>query len=351
MPGDVPDGFELLLSTDGATFTPVLAGHLSTLMAEQAFVLDEPVEATHAQLRILGAHGGGFGQVVLGEWKVVADPGVVPEPPWTSARRAASTSGVRRPEAMSRGSTPRSRTCTSPSGWSMTIHRSEYVSVEPGAPLTWAIGFRAGRAAQVERPRVGGRARIEPRPADRRGRRRDQPRRAGGAVGGVRSMDPGACAGRQRDAVRSSPTAPGPAPSGCARCRSPARRDTGQRELPAAIRVIERATDGDYRSVLGEWGAASPAGPYERLTVPDVAMPPADAGRPTTRPRPPARFAPGQPASGRVSADVDVDWYAITVPEGDNSLMLEVAGRPIAGRRPDTLRRERPARPDAVRAR
>jgi hypothetical protein len=32
-----------------------------------------------------------------------------------------------------------------------------------------------------------------------------------------------------------------------------------------------------------------------------------------------------------VSADVDVDWYAVHVPDGDNSLRLEVDGRPIVG--------------------
>ena len=75
---DVPSSVELLLSSDGVTYTRVLATDLSTLMSEQAFVLDGPVEATHAQLRLSGAHGGGSGGVWLGEWKVIAMPGVVP---------------------------------------------------------------------------------------------------------------------------------------------------------------------------------------------------------------------------------------------------------------------------------
>ena len=49
--GTVRD-FELLLSEDGVTYETVLSGELSGALAEQAFVLPEPIPARFAQLRI-----------------------------------------------------------------------------------------------------------------------------------------------------------------------------------------------------------------------------------------------------------------------------------------------------------
>ena len=51
-------------------------------------VLPEPVLATHAQLRILSVHGGGFGQVILGEWKVIAPVAAATRRTQSRVRRA-----------------------------------------------------------------------------------------------------------------------------------------------------------------------------------------------------------------------------------------------------------------------
>ena len=45
--------FELLTSLDGSTYDVVLSGELSPLDSDQAFVLDAPVMARYAQLRVL----------------------------------------------------------------------------------------------------------------------------------------------------------------------------------------------------------------------------------------------------------------------------------------------------------
>ena len=73
-PADQLREFEVSLSLDGQTFSPVFAGVLSARPDEQAFALDTPVEARFARLRIRSTQFPSS-TVVLGEWKVIATPG------------------------------------------------------------------------------------------------------------------------------------------------------------------------------------------------------------------------------------------------------------------------------------
>ena len=109
----------------------------------------------------------------------------------------------------------------------------------------------------------------------------------------------------------------------------PARGTPASGSSRRRVRVIERATDEAYRSVLGEWGAGEPGRPVRALARPGRGASGRVAGDDT--PETATALRRGEPAAGQVSADVDVDWYAISVPEGDNSLLVEVAGAPIVG--------------------
>lgn len=71
---EMPRDFELLLSIDGERWTSVLMGEVVPLPMDQAFVLEEPVMASHAMLRVHSLHGGSS-YLSLGEWKVIAQPG------------------------------------------------------------------------------------------------------------------------------------------------------------------------------------------------------------------------------------------------------------------------------------
>ena len=204
----------------------------------------------------------------------------------------------------------------------------EYTFTDPGAPVTWAITFRSERIAQIRRLEwedpIG-------TTADGRAEAVDVAISLDGPAGPWRDV------GRwDLDRAPDGSVPPYMLPEGTLgtsirlRTVPPARPDSGQRELPAAVRVIERATDDEYRSVIAEWGAASPVGPYELLTAPGLALPPAGPDGDDT-PETATVLRAGEPAVGRVSADIDVDWYAISVPEGDNSLTLEASGRPVLG--------------------
>jgi hypothetical protein len=143
-PGDVPADFEFLLSTDGVIFDPVLRGRLTTLTRDQAFVLPQPVEATHAQLRIDSVHGGGRDQVALGEWKVVAVPGATPgDAPIDLAQpvRGGHVAWI----------DPQPPDPTFGGALLDDDPTPQQLYLDVGTTVTWVVGFRDDRAAQLTR--------------------------------------------------------------------------------------------------------------------------------------------------------------------------------------------------------
>jgi len=312
--------FELLLSTDGVTFEPALSGTLSPLGREQAFALPDPVPATYAQLRIRSLYGDGPDSVVLGEWKVVAQPGFVP---------AGVALDLAPPE---RGGHV---------VW-MQPQQSAYevadaiLSVDPTRmavkatgddDLAWVIAFRADRAARVAR--LGW---VNPPDADPQGvvRRVRVSASLASPLGpweplGTWRVVPGDD-GTVAPFVLDSPTwvrylrFVADVPS----------TPTDDVDLPTTISIIEEPLAADPRSALGEWGAAQEAGPLEWSQPPDLSYPVDTTEVPDT----PDQAAPlevGVPAIGRVHRGEDVDWYAFRVPDGQRSVTLTVGGTPSVG--------------------
>jgi Mg-chelatase subunit ChlD len=111
---------------------------------------------------------------------------------------------------------------------------------------------------------------------------------------------------------------------------SPVRKGGYSREVPAVLRVVEHATDDSYRSILAEWGQSSPNGPRELLDPPDL-TPVVDADQPDDTPEQARPLAASTVARDRVHRGEDVDWYTITVPDGQNSVTFTVAGDPSVG--------------------
>ncbi|MFV2064448.1 MAG: hypothetical protein ACC726_13205, partial [Chloroflexota bacterium] len=317
---EIPRDVEFLLSSDGTTWTSVKQVEISSSRQDQPFVLDEPVLATHAMLRILSTYGEGSGRVALGEWKVVAEPGATPD-------------------AMPRNIADPIR------GGHVVLYAPFVQSLEPGyrmldadptavlAPVQDAssgflavIGFNEGRAAMIER--------LVWRDPDG-----SDPALRLDAVDVETSLDgplgPWQMAGtwqlsRDEAGVVAPFTFDQPLWTRNVRISSPLADDAVQFEFPATVEVIERATDESYRSVLGEWGYTSSVGPYEML------VPAPDPGQ-MAEPEPgetasaAAPLAPGVRVADRVAIEADVDWYRIEVPVGDNTLRLDVDGTPNVG--------------------
>jgi hypothetical protein len=142
--GKIPIDFELLLSRDGLAFEPAIAGTLSSLSIDQAFVLDEPVEATHAMLRILSKHGAQRGFVALGEWKVIVAPGTALSSEPVNIAHPVHGGHVVSIEPMGR----------EPDVGTLLLDdelEPAAIDIEAGETLNVVIGFRDGRAALVDR--------------------------------------------------------------------------------------------------------------------------------------------------------------------------------------------------------
>src|SRR5690606_39092408 len=133
---------ELWLSSDGKTYTLALSGRLSPLPNEQAFPLVEPVLAHFAQLRLLSNYSGNTGSFVeLGEWKVVAVPGISTEERFDLANPDNGGYVVY--------NRPQHNQATEVARIQRADQQSYQVDISQSAEAEWVLGFHHDRAAQV----------------------------------------------------------------------------------------------------------------------------------------------------------------------------------------------------------
>ena len=316
---EVPRDFELLLSTDGTTWQSAYRGTISPLRIDQPFVLDAPMPATHAMLRIWSKYVDQGNYLSLGEWKVIAEPGfeLVPEgrdlaEPALGGHVVAFEPFVPDPAVAS----------------GMLDGSMERTTVEVGEALALkiTIGFADDRAALVSE--IGWN---DPLPTDEDER--------------LSSVD-----------VYASPEAPsGPwrflgswplerAADGSVspfaldepewaryvqlRGRIPSEADV--LELPAKVSVREHPSDDTYRSIVGEWGYRSPGGPFEALAGADRPAAPSDHD-PGEVQAEAQELESGSIVHGRVEIGADIDWFSVEIPADHNQLELVVDGRPFVG--------------------
>ncbi len=318
--------FEVLLSTDGATWESVLQAELSPLPVDQSFVFDTPVPATHAMLRLLSSYdpGGNGDTVALGEWKVIARPGAVPDVMPTDIADPVRSGHLVRELPPAKAFDRKYRVLDD------DLHR-DTLSVPREGPdagkVELVVGFQEGRAAQIT-----GLSWADPegtKPEERLEAVRVETSLDGplgpwtplGTWDLERASD-----GSVADFALSEPT--------WARyVRLVTEVDPGvvrTIEYPGRIDVFERAPDETYRSILGEWGYTSDQGPYE-WSSPDAAesaTPGADAGDTMDEA---TLVAAGEAYTDTATVLDDVDWYRFDTPADANTLTIDVAGVPSVG--------------------
>ena len=257
----MPREFALLLSEDGVDFEVALEGELSPLAIDQAFVLPTPTPARFAQLRIDSVHGHGTAtMLVLGEWKVVAEPGHAP-----SNEPLNIADPVRGGHVV--WMDPQTQDMTFPDTLLDEDPLRLTLAAEPGTRLSWAIGFQHDRVARIRALQW-----VDPQGSDPAMRfdevnvaiSTDSPigpwrdvgdwkleRAADGSVADL-VFDQPVWARYVRFSGKAVP------------------KDGFAAEQPATLRILETPSDASYRSVLGEWGQVSKEGPYEWLQPPDL---------------------------------------------------------------------------------
>ena len=259
-------------------------------------------------------------RVALGEWKVVAPPGVVPTAIALDIADPALGGHVIRMSPLA----PDPQTAEGLLSADLAAWRPNLAGA---SDLEWVVGFAHDRSAQVVRIEW-----LDPLATD--------PLQQMAAITVETSLDsplgPWQPLGsgtlvRAEDGSMAPLTLEAPVWARFVRFSGlPPASGSHTWELPGAIHILERPTDGTYRSILGQWGAASRDGIRELLVPPDVSVPAdTDADDDTAATATP--LEPGVIARGRVEIEADVDWYTLTVPAERNQVAIDLIGAPFVG--------------------
>ncbi|MDT8321431.1 MAG: VWA domain-containing protein [Xanthomonadales bacterium] len=309
-PGEVPNEFEVLLSSDGAEFTLAATGTLSPIRREQSWLLEQPVTASHARLRILSNHGGNRGRLCLGEFKVVADPAFNP---WPGKRLNLGLPGYGGHVAWSKPL--------------ITAHHAMGLLSEEAESPSWrvdhlnsnefVVGLHHGRAALIRE--------LQWLPVDKSGHAHP------GWIQVFASMDgpigPWKPLGRwELGGGPSQPRVFSLEEDTWVRflrfsTTEPEKPGNWYWYLPETLGIIEAVHDGEYHSILSEWGHYERAAQYELERGAKLAFSTRPAGA-VTSPEQVQTVQPDVRYDGRVSRGERVERYALTVPDGHNTLEL-----------------------------
>lgn len=309
-------GFEIRTSADGTTFQTVLTAALSPLPVEQVFAFPEAMQARFIQIAMMANHIGTKNtKIGLGEFKAIAQPGFAPGAPFNLA------------DPKSGGHVVWSQPHIDQS-WDRSILVDEAKNppqIATREASQWVIGFHHDRAAQIrqlqwENLPLKGKAWLHMPSVDV-------------AVSMQSPVGPwqplGRWALKQGTDGQNSWTFDNPVWARYVRFTIPDPEKKGQSlQYPGVVRILERQTDEQYRSVLAEWGQDSRAAIFEVLHPTTLLTPIAvgtfDHG---TRDNP-QLLLPNETLRGMVRRGEREDWYDLDVPEDQNALELTLEGTP-----------------------
>lgn len=314
-PGSFLSEFEVALSMDGVTFQTVIAGELQSTPMEQAFVLNAPVAARFARLVPISAAFGDaskLGTIKLGEFKVVAAPGFVPDT-LTRPDLATFENG---------GHLVWAQPWINGSGFDRSLlakdDKAPAIKVEQGGAAEVTLGFHHSRAARVKSISVIKKA---------GGKAQETTSRVEIAASTTTPLGPFEVLGEwPLDQVESEIALEKTSWARYLRLRFHGADDTRHLTLPDKIAVWEVAGDDGYRSVLAEWGHYASSGPLESIHEPRYLGP---SKRGTNDSREKALLLLSGEATPGVALLDDYDaWYRLEVPPGLNTISLTMRGEP-----------------------
>ncbi|MEX2536290.1 MAG: VWA domain-containing protein [Trueperaceae bacterium] len=305
--------FELQASDDGEQFEPLLSARLGPAAVEQAFLFDEPVTAGYLRLIALSNQTGYPGRITLGEFKAVT----------ADASNFLGERGANLASPATGGYLVWSKPDTG-SGSEVLDENSDVWAIGTDAgenSIEWAIGFHNNRAA-----RIAALEWVSAAPDDNL----TSIAAVDVAVSLESPVGPWTELGTWRVDEQAEFTLDEMPWARFVRLRALDVVERSSYLMPAAVRVREVPVSERYRTVLGEWGQNRRAAIFEALEQPTavVALGENDDNDALASAQ---DLVPGELVEGRVVIGEDVDWYRITVPEGENSLELTLIGEPILG--------------------
>ena len=304
----------LFLSQDGTTFREVLEIETQPFNTEQFFELGEPVLARFARLRVDATFEREFGRggISLGEFKIIARPG----------HDLSGGDGFNLADPALGGHVVWADPPISVH-WDHTIltetEEKPSARLRAGQNLEWVVGFHDARAARI--------ARLEwvesPVSAT-------EHRFANVAVSTSMESPVGPwtpLAGWTLNAGgKSTLELEQPAWARFVRFAATGPDSLQWRAAPETLRILERATGEDYRSILGEWGHGRSEAFYEAQhgVDPEYALAPGDNQSRAAA----ALLTPGVGVAGEVALGKREHWYRLKMPQGLNRLSVTLGGDP-----------------------
>ncbi|MEO1573829.1 MAG: VWA domain-containing protein [Pseudomonadota bacterium] len=299
--------FELQLSNDGQNFFTVLDETLTADLAEQSFVLDQPVPARFARLRMKSsvANDGravGFGEFkvivaetaedILGQAANIADNALggfdVYSTPFTGGRCCHETFSTAKADGQFRAS---------------------------NTGYEWVMGFRDNRAARIQRLRW--------KDQDGRGEDRRALRKVRIAVSTDSPVGPWTDVAdwtlTRTTADEATLVLDAPVWARYVRFHAEPLGESTTPLTPRQVQIFEARADDPQASVLGEWGYGHSRGTFEHANAKARAgqTQGPDAGNSAERA---TVLRLNTLATGDVLVAEDEDWYAVDVPPGANRL-------------------------------
>ncbi|GMQ88024.1 MAG: hypothetical protein BMS9Abin08_1242 [Gammaproteobacteria bacterium] len=306
---------DISLSLDGSKFTPVAEDVLLPIKAEQAFVLDQPVPARFARLRLRSAFDGqAQPSLGLGEFKVIAKPGI----------DISAGKGFNLASPALGGHVVWSRPQLSVANWDeeMLLEDGKFYQqrVKAGQSLEWVVGFHHDRAAQISSLEWVDSTGIK---ADRK------VEKVTVAVSEDSPVGPWQPVGDWDLSSTGSPsvfTLDTPVWARFVKFTVAAPEQMKTHALPEVLRIRERPGKGKYRSILTEWGFSSQAAIYEALHPLQVEKPLKPSGNDSKATAATLEF--NQLATGQVILGKYQNWYKLRVPADENTLTITIGGDP-----------------------
>jgi len=306
---------DFALSMDGETFTPVLNRKLQPIKTEQYFVLDEPVLARFARLRLQHTFAGTPRRAVsLSEWKVITRPGV----------DITQGKGFNLAAPDIGGHIVYSRPLVS-TNWDQALLSEKVdqsrVRLFADQPLEFVVGFNHNRAARIVR--LEWLETPETKTKAQRFSRVNVAVSLESPLGPWKHLGGWELSGSDATTVM---TLEQPEWARFVKFSAPGPDSRQTRQTPEQIRIWEQPTDSDYQSILTEWGYASKAAIFESLQGLSVDQALVAAGN-DSRERA-AAMPPGQSVAGIVSLGKYAQWWLLSVPPGQNTLTVKLNGDP-----------------------
>ncbi|PYB69890.1 vWA domain-containing protein [Rhizobium wuzhouense] len=315
-PDELLADFELELSPDGTRFEPALKGRLQPVNVEQAFPLPQPIVAKVARLRLLSSHAG-MGRVGLGEFKVVANPGVPGGVSIDVGKRSHGGHLVWSSSQIGADYDDGSTMLTDGAP-------SQTIAVSAGEAPEFVIGFADDRQA------VLGGIEWTDDPATAEAERLGEMEISAStesALGpftviGVLPVEHGATTRK----LAFSPATP------VRFLRFSARQAasvSGTLKLPAHLSIAEVPIAADALPINGEWGMDQPVSQADFFRRPAEERPPVANLTDGDSEVAPRDLAFTETISDAVQVDIDTDWFVFAAPEGVERVMIDLTGEPL----------------------